>query len=203
MNANLKFTLSALALLLTVSACSLFPDRPAPPALHDFGLSEKATSLQAGCSAANSGSTASVTAPEWLQTENIRYRLLYADPTQVRYYTQDRWLASPPAMLAQRLALACGKNGWRLKISWLAFEQVFDAPHSAKVILVFRATAQRPASEEIVAEKLFSLSQPASTADAKGAVAASEQLVGEAVNALQTWVTELSDLATGARSGTN
>lgn len=192
MNSISKTAIFAIAAMLSLSACSLFSDRPSSPALHDFGSTEKFGGSQSGSSDANAWSTVSIEAPEWLQNENIRYRLLYADPTRVRFYAQDRWLASPSAMLAQRLSLASGRHGWRLKISLMEFEQVFDGPQSARVILVFRASAQRPAGEEIVGEKVISLTRPSPTADASGAVTASAILVDEAVNTLQTWFTELS-----------
>jgi cholesterol transport system auxiliary component len=137
--------------------------------------------------------TVTVTAPQWLQNENIRYRQPYADPTRVGFYTQDRWLAAPAAMLAQRLTLFNGKPGWRLKITLLEFEQVFETPQTARMILVFRATAQSPSSEDIAADTVFNLSMPAASADAQGAVSAAALLVAEAVNALQKWFAAVSN----------
>ena len=133
-----------------------------------------------------------VSAPQWLQNDNIRYRQLYADPTRSSFYTQDRWLAAPPAMLAQRLNLAAGGQGWRLKIALLEFEQVFDAPQAARAIMVFRATAQSTTGDAIVAEKLFSLSEPAASANAQGAVSASARLADAAVDALHDWLEGLA-----------
>jgi cholesterol transport system auxiliary component len=147
-------------------------------------------SLAGGTKTAN-WSAVSVDAPEWLSNTNIRYRLLYVDPTRVRFYAQDRWLASPPSMLAQCLSLLSGRHGWRLKITLLEFEQVFDGAHQARVILAFRALAYRPASEEIVSEKLFDLNRISPTADAKGAVMASAILVDEAIDVLQAWLEQL------------
>lgn len=191
MNPISRVAVSGTVLMFMVSACSLFPDRPISPALHDFGSSEKFTGSQSAGSEAKAWSTVSVEAPEWLQNENIRYRLLYADPTRVRFYANDRWLASPAAMLAQRLSLASGAGGWRLKISLLEFEQVFDEPQKARMILVFSATAQRPASKEVVGKKVFNFSIHSPPADAEGAVTATPILVDEAINSLQTWCAEL------------
>ncbi|MCI0655089.1 MAG: PqiC family protein [Methylococcaceae bacterium] len=191
MNLISRPALLAIGLIISVSSCSLFPERPSSLALHDFGSSEKFTASQSGGSEASAWSTVSVEAPEWLQNENIRYRLLYIDPTRVRFYAQDRWLASPPAMLAQRLSVTNGTHGWRLKIRLLEFEQIFDGPQRARVILAFRASVQPPTGEEIVADKLFNLSLPSPTPDAAGAVTASAKLVDEAVHSLQTWFTEL------------
>jgi cholesterol transport system auxiliary component len=174
-----------LALLLALPACSLLPERPKSPALHDFGPAGKTLAAAPGA-----WSAAAVDAPEWLQTENIRYRLLYAEPTRVRAYAQDRWLAPPPALLAQRLALSQGAAGVRLKIKLLEFEQVFDSPQNAKAILAFRATALQPDNDTVLAEKVFQFAQATPEANAQGAVSGFSTLIGQAVNALQTWLAE-------------
>lgn len=191
MNPSSTFAVLMIALMFSAAACSLFPDRPYAPALHDFGSSEKITESQSSGSVTAVWSTVSVEAPEWLQNENIRYRLTYADPTRVRFYSRDRWLASPSAMLAQHLSLAGGKPGLKLKIKLLEFEQVFDGPQTARMILVFRASALQPAGAETVKEKVFSLSLPTATADAKGAVTAAAILINEALNALHAWFNKL------------
>lgn len=181
------------AVMSVTTACGVFPDRPAQPAVHDFGLAEGFSSVSSSRAMALVWSNVTVTAPAWLQNENICYRLLYADPTRVRYYARDRWLAAPNALLAHRLSMAGGGGGWRLRIELLEFEQIFDSPQNARVILTFHALAQRSAEEDAVAEKIFRFSLPSPTADAQGAVTASVGLVDEAVKSLQNWATELSD----------
>jgi cholesterol transport system auxiliary component len=173
-------------LLLSLSACSLLPARPPTPALHDFGPATVQTREKAAWSAV------SVDAPEWLQSENIRYRLLYAEPTRVRYYAQDRWLAAPSALLAQRLSLSQGAGGVRLKIKLLEFEQIFDNPQQARVTLAFQATAMPPDSEGILGQKIFKFDQTTPSADAKGAVTGLSELVRKADNALETWLSEIA-----------
>lgn len=176
-----------LALLLALSSCSLLPERPPAPALHDFGPAEKTLGSENAA-----WSSVSVDAPEWLQSEGIRYRLLYAEPTRVRVYSQDRWLAPPPALLAQRLSLSQGAGGVRLKIKLLEFEQVFDSPQSARIILAFRAQAMQPDNETILGEKVFQFEKPTVSANAQGAVGGFSKLIGEAVSALRTWLGEVA-----------
>lgn len=178
----------AFMLSLLLPACSVLPDRPPSPALHDFGLGERASSGHAG-DAPWTGVT--VEAPEWLQSENIRYRLLYSEPTRVRFYSQDRWIAPPPALLAQRLSLYSGGKGHGLKIKLLEFEQVFDGPRQARMTLVFRALAYRPGEEAAIGEKLFRFARPTVGADAQGAVAAAHGLVEEAAKSLEDWLAGL------------
>ena len=187
-----KFAKLAIAIVLIFPGCSLFPERAYSPALHDFGPSTKFVDCKSPGSLGSTWSTVSVEAPEWLQNENIRYRLLYIDPTRVRFYALDRWLAFPTAMLAQRLSADGCHNGWPLSIRLIEFEQVFDGPQTARVILVFHAYVHPPASEEIIGDKVFSFSLPTATADAKGTIGASVILVDEAVNSLRSWFTELS-----------
>lgn len=179
------------ALLTILSACSLFPSRPPAPALHDFGLQGGVSGFQSGNSEPAAWSSVTVQAPEWLQTENIRYRLLHSDPTRVRFYSEHRWLAPPPALLAQRLDLNSGVDGYALKIKLLEFEQVFEGPQNASLMLSFRAICQRPGKEGVAAEKLFRFSRPTPSADAQGAVATAYGLIDQAAKSLQTWLVEL------------
>ncbi len=178
--------LPPIILMLTVTACSVLPERPPSPALHDFGSGENVTAAQDGL-----WSTVAVDAPEWLQSESIRYRLMYADPTHVRFYSLDRWVAPPSSLLAQRLSLASGDGGWKLKIRLLEFEQVFDNPENARVIMAFRAVAYRPGSMEAAGEKVFRFSRPTPSPDAKGAVTAYAALIGNVAKELSLWLAGL------------
>ena len=176
----------SVALMLAISGCSVFPPPSPPPALHDLGPSgNRAEPTQA------TWSTVEVDAPQWLQDEHIRYRLLYADPTRVRLYARDQWLAPPPSLLAQRLSLAGGGRGYRLHIRLLDFEQTFDGPKSARVILTFVAKAVTPETSQTAGQRVFQLNRTASSADAAGAVAAFAALVDEAVILIGAWVAEM------------
>ncbi|MGZ8200191.1 MAG: ABC-type transport auxiliary lipoprotein family protein, partial [Methylosarcina sp.] len=77
--------LSLLFNALFFTGCTLTPQQPA---VHDFGAShaEPYNKLV-------TRPDISVEAPKWLQDNRIRYRLLYAEPTRVRFYTMDRWIA--------------------------------------------------------------------------------------------------------------
>lgn len=155
-------------LLLLVGGCTLLPERPPRAAVHDFGPNP----LEPGTAIA-------VDAPEWLQDDRIRYRLLYADRTLVRYYTLDRWVAPPSQLLARRLETVAG-HGLRPRVQLLEFEQVFEAPGRAHALVVLRVTAQRPGQPE-PATAQFLLTRPTSSPDAAGAVAAFAALADESV----------------------
>jgi len=84
----MRIFLIALSALLG-SACST----PAKqPAVHDFGLPVYSKS--------GVKSNISVNAPKWLQDNRIRYRLLYSSPTEIRFYTLDRWMRRRPNYLS-------------------------------------------------------------------------------------------------------
>ncbi|QJD28671.1 ABC-type transport auxiliary lipoprotein family protein [Methylococcus geothermalis] len=161
-----------LMLSLALPACSLLPERPPPAALHDFGI--------AAAAAPAPWSAVEVDAPDWLQTDRLQYRLLYANPTELRAYALDRWIAPPPALLEQRLKAERNGSGYRLRIELQSFEQVFDRPGSSHVTIRFRA-------ETPTADKTFQLDQPTASPDAAGAVQAFAQAIDRAVTQLRTW----------------
>jgi cholesterol transport system auxiliary component len=136
--------------------------------VHDFGPSPQGP-----------GTAIAVDAPQWLQDNRIRYRLLYADPTEVRYYTLDRWIAPPSLLLARRLE-SIAAHGLQPRVQLLEFEQVFEAPGRAYVLVGLRVTAQLPGKPEPVAEQ-FLFKRPTATPDAAGAIAAFAELADELV----------------------
>lgn len=167
-------------LTLTLTACSILPERPPQPALHDFGFESK-TGTPAPWS------TVEISAPDWLQTDRLLYRFLYANPTELRAYALDRWIAPPPALLEQRLKAHRSGTGYRLRIELQAFEQVFDRPGSARVTMRFRAEARTADGNTPIGDKTFQLDQPTASPDAAGAVQAFARMVERAIALLQVW----------------
>ncbi|WP_367025660.1 hypothetical protein ABZN20_14200 [Methylococcus sp. ANG] len=161
-----------LILSLAAPACSVLPERPPQPALHDFGAAPTAAPAP--------WSAVQVEAPDWLQTDRLQYRLLYANPTELRAYALDRWIAPPPALLAQRLKAERNGSGYRLRVELQVFEQVFDRPGSSRVTIRFRA-------ETPTATRTFQLDQPTASPDAAGAVQAFAQTIGRAVAQIRAW----------------
>jgi len=181
---------TALILGCMTTACSLLPDRPAAPAVHDFG-----PPLTGSRAAPHVWSGVAVQAPDWLHDPKLRYRLLYAQPTRVQFYALDRWVAPPPNLLAQTLSAAAGRDGCFLNIDLQTFEQVFPQPGQARVIIEFlaRAVVSTGTSSESLAEQRFALSRACPTANAAGAVAAYSLAIDEAINRLDGWLRTLPD----------
>ena len=170
-------------LILILSGCNFLPKTAA---IHDFGSPATLTGSENGESARQSIIT--VDAPTWLYDKRIRYRLLYAAPTQVRFYTLDRWLAAPPELFENMLA----NNGthWQtpITVSLTAFEQQFTAPGKAQTFLQFTATKYTADNKQPVSKREFTLKQLCPTPDAKGAVSGFSVLAKQATQDLQVWV---------------
>jgi cholesterol transport system auxiliary component len=176
-----------LVLLLTVSGCSILPQTQ-PSAVHDFGVPNANSSPEASTSTQQSPIT--VQAPKWLVDSRIRYRLLYATPTQVRFYSLDRWIA-PPSELFEQLLNASGKQQPKSATIQLAvFEQQFDTATQAKVVIHFTVTTVAEDNKHQVNKRDFRLQLPCPTPDAKGAVTGFTALTKQANDMVQAWLAD-------------
>jgi len=173
-------------MIIAAAGCSLAPKPKPQPALHDFGVS-------AGVPAGNPVDPAPVTvaAPKWLWDNRIRYRLLYAAPTQVRFYTLDRWIASPPELLEQQFAVDGSLQQYPLHIRLLDFEQQFDAPNQARALLRFYVEAYESDTKKVIAAEEIRLEKVTQTADAAGAVSAFSELTRQAGDKIRDWLSHL------------
>lgn len=166
--------------LFFVSGCSLLPEPPPSPARHDLGpMRAEASPLP--------WSEAEVTAPEWLQDSALHYRLLYANPTEIRSYTRDSWVAPPPVLLANRLNAGPRGGSRRLTVNLRNFEQVFDRPGNSRVVIHIHTALDPGAGGAPVAERDFRFAMTTPTGDAAGALSQFPALIEKAVAALRNW----------------
>jgi cholesterol transport system auxiliary component len=168
------------------SACSI---RPKAPALHDLGYSyaiiakpESTTQFK------ETPSSITVESPKWLEDSHIHYRLLFSSPTQVRSYAIDRWIASPPELFEQLLNNSGKQWPKPLMVQLLTFEQQFETPELAKVVMRFTATTIPDEKNNHTEKRDFKLQLPCPTADAKGAVTAFNELTRRAADQIQAWL---------------
>jgi cholesterol transport system auxiliary component len=181
----------------------------APVAVYDFGSQR----LSAGVNSAETPDSlrlqasllvAEATAPAWLDSTAIQYRLAYDDLAQSHAYARHRWAAPPANLLTQRIRnLIAGISNGRvvstadgartdhiLRIELGEFTQVFDTPHQSRVVVRFRASLIDRATRSIVAQRSFSGEQPAPSPNAKGAVRSltdsSDKLIAELIG----WLAE-------------
>lgn len=156
------------------------------PAVHDFGLPVSAATHQGRASI-------NVNAPTWLWDNRIRYRLLFASPSQVRFYGLDRWIASPPELFEQLLTSSGKAQNHALLIRLQDFEQQFDAPSRARVVLRFSVEAYSGNDKQKIGTQEFYLQQPTKTPDATGAINGFTDLTQQAAEKIQAWLAGLPD----------
>lgn len=169
-------------LVLLSAGCSVTAEQPS---LHDFGL-PASTAIHQGRASVN------INAPTWLWDNRIRYRLLFAEPSQVRYYGLDRWIASPPELFEQFLIFSGKAKDYALIIRLQDFEQQFDAPDRARVVLRFSVEAYDANSKKIGAQEFY-LQQLTKSPDAAGAISGFTDLAHQAAEKIQAWLAGLPD----------
>lgn len=211
--ANGRFFLMFSAVLL--GACSALPDKPVRAALYDFGpgpLNTPATTRQAPLSPL---SLSDIGTPGGaLDNQAVLYRLAYADPQQLRPYSQARWSMPPAQLVRQRLreslsryrpvfnagegpALNRGANQGvlprTLHLELEEFSHIFDAPGSSAGLIRLRATLVEnlPSGEKLLAQRSFIAQRPAPSADAPGGVRALTAATDAAIEEMSTWLQQI------------
>jgi cholesterol transport system auxiliary component len=136
-----------------------------------------------------------VTAPESLRTDNLNYRLGFADAQRLASYSGSHWTMPPSQLLTQRLRTALGSRGTVLtgadgvhapvlRVDLQEFEQVFDGQADSHGAVTARATLMQDG--KVVGQRTFVARAPASSPDAEGGAralaAASDDLVAQVVN---------------------
>lgn len=168
--------------LFTASGCSLAPQPRALDAEYDFGPVSAAT-LPAP-RLREPVLVADVTAPGWLDSPALVYRLAYQTPASPRAYSNSRWVAPPAALLTARLrervaaaslagVVAPGDNVRAdvvLRVELVEFAQSFASAQSAEVRVQLRASVVR--DQRLLAQRPFTAQRAAPTPDAAGAAGA-------------------------------
>jgi len=187
----MKHSVILLACLL-LPACGGFGKPRPEAALYDFGLTQ---APPAAAWPARLG-MADVEAPSGLDTTAIRYRLEYSEPARVYAYTLSQWSAMPAEMLTLRLRQSVGEQAGgatcSLQVTLEAFDHVFDTAGSSHGMVRLHAVLTDHRHHALLAQTSVSHSQPASTQDAKGGVAAISQAADGALQEVVAWVTTTS-----------
>lgn len=200
---NKLFTLGVIISL--ISACTVLPkpqatvstyDLGPQPAIHTSQLSNQANPIRKSLLIANA------TAPSWLETTAIHYRLLYHNPTQTYSYANSRWIAAPVALFTQQIRnriatdtlefvikdSATAKTDYVLQIGLEEFMQLFDTATDSRITVSFHASLIERVTRKPIAQKSFYRSDKAPSADAAGAVLAFSKVSNELVDELIDWV---------------
>lgn len=142
-----------------------------------------------------------VSAPAWLDSPFIFYRLAYQDATRPQAYADSRWVTSPVELFTNRLRRQLVASGggiiqpgddarakYALRVDLEEFIQVFEAPGKSKAVVRFRASVM--GNRSLTAQRSFSVERPAKTPDAEGGVRALIVASDEAVDELIGWTAQ-------------
>jgi cholesterol transport system auxiliary component len=197
--------IAVVAVGLACAGCSIAPAPSSAVAQYDFGPAPSTNSAQG---LRQSLVVYDLSAPAWLDSPFIYYRLAYEDAARPHAYADSRWVTSPAALIAIRLRgrlAAAGKGGivhpadgaranHALRVELDEFSQVFDAPGKSRAVVRLRASVL--GNRALIAQRSFSVERPASTPDAEGGVRALIGASDEAVEQLVAWtVGSLKDQA--------
>ena len=187
--------LAVLALASACAGCSMTPG-PAPVTTnYDFGPvppGQPAQRLRQPLLIAD------VSAPAWLDSSQIYYRLTYQDAARPQAYADSRWVMSPAALFTNRLRARLAASaeivqpgdgaraGYALRIEMDEFIQTFDAPGKSRAVVRVRASIL--ANRSLVAQQSFSSDRPAQTPDAEGGVRALIGASDEVIDQVAGWV---------------
>ena len=198
------FSSSSLASLLlagTVLLGGCATDKSKSLALYDLG---PLTSVQAGAPAASlpAISVAEVSAPAWLDTQMMYYRLLYANDQQPRPYAGSRWSMPPALLFGQRLKARIAQAGGialsasdgatnvpLLRIEADEFAQNFETVTQSTARIALRASVFN--GRTLLAQKTFIHQLPAPSADAPGGARALALASDAAISDILVWLAGL------------
>jgi len=204
----------ALVGLLALGGCVAVPQSPARPVLYDFGpglLTTPPTDPRTPLSAVV---LADVQGASYADASTaVLYRLAYADARQLRPYQLARWSQPPAQLLEQELrtalgqrravlratdarAAAPGATGVRpavLRVQLEEFSQVFTSARDSVGLIRLRATVVVPGAtgDQLLGQRLFTVQQPATSADAVGGTRALAEAAAQAAQELAQWLQEV------------
>ncbi|MGE5524682.1 MAG: ABC-type transport auxiliary lipoprotein family protein [Rhodospirillaceae bacterium] len=194
------FSVAAAVSAAAVSACTINAPARDAPALYDFGPHASATRSERRIP--GTLLIAAVTAPAWLDTTGIVYRLNYEDSNRLRAYNESRWVATPAMLLTEALRMrfagpaeqvvsaADGAQADRvLRVDLEDYTQAFDAPTRSRVAIRARATLVDRRSRAVVAQQTFAATRDAEP-NAAGAADALAECAGEVVENVLDWVAQ-------------
>lgn len=204
-------TAGLLLIVAALSACSSLPTPPKEQLRYDLGLAPVAAAPVA--SKLPPLTVADVQAGVLAESSNnMLYRLAYANAQELRPYQQARW-AQPPAQLVQqrlRLLLAAQRpllgsldnvvaNAQQqptalLKVEIEDFSQIFDSERNSRGVVQLRATLMgmdAKGSNILLGQRAFTAQVPATSADAAGGAKAIATAADQALAELNSWLVGL------------
>ncbi|VXC65155.1 conserved exported hypothetical protein [Burkholderia sp. 8Y] len=181
----------ALACIAMLAGCAT--SAPATPdARYDLGARPAANAANGPATPLPPVKVLAVSASRDLETDVFVYRLSYVDAQRTGSYANSHWTMPPAQLLTQRLRDTLSQRGPvltgadtvrapLLEIELTGFEQVFDAPERSHGVVSVRATLTQQG--RVIAQRMFTASASAPSADASGGAralaAASDDLIAQ------------------------
>jgi cholesterol transport system auxiliary component len=194
-----------------LAGCSFGPAVKQTPATYDLGA-PRINDGTCGKTINISLLVHNVTAPFWLDTPAIVYRFKQ-DAGRQQSYADSQWVASPAALLTQRLrdrftqasvggvvGVADGvRADYTLRVELEDFAQAFDQADTSHGIIMARASLVNATQRMLVAQKDFTFEHAAATPNAEGGVRALAAASDDLIDAIVTWTA--ANLATVSKQG--
>ena len=178
---------AALGAAVFLAGCGAGPKPKEAVGAYDFGLPGPAPAVPV-----KGFSHTLVTAPNWMDSTALYYRLAYANAARPAVYAQTRWVSAPSHLIEARLkeravagGVLLGGAGPALRVEIDEFTHVFDQEKSSRALL--RARASLAAGREVTAQKNFVIDVPAATPDGPGGAAALAQAANRLVDDVLAW----------------
>jgi len=186
-------------LAAVLAGCSFGPAVKNTPVTYDLGA-PRTDDIAGGKIINVSLLVHNVMAPFWLDTPAIIYRFKQ-DAGRQQSYADSRWVASPAALLTQRLrdrftqastggviGVADGvRADYILRVELEDFAQVFDRADASRGVIMARASLVDATRRVLVAQKNFTFEHAAATPNAQGGVQALTEASDGLIDAIITW----------------
>lgn len=194
-------------MLCAMAGCSM-PQSPAPKANYDLGplpaveQLSPATTVQASKPPQRTLQLANTTAPPAMASQDMHYRLLYAQALQPRAYTLASWSMPPAQLVHQRLRRSLLSDGWLIGTHLAAntsvlhvevdtFEQVFDAPNRSHGLVQWQVSLRQ--GNRTLTQHTIQAKATAASPDAAGGAQALAIATDDALVQLRTWLNQGRD----------
>lgn len=192
--------------ILLLSGCTIFPKPDTTIATYNFIADTSSKTSVSDQQITKNGKkilVSHVSAPLWLDTKAIHYRLAYHNALQTYAYAHSRWSAPPAFLLTQHIKqkIAADTHYLVIKDSGMAipdnelhveleeFSHIFDTLVDSHVVIRFRASLVSN-THRLHTQKTFTAKQAAQSADAAGAVKAFSIASNQLISELIYWLNE-------------
>jgi cholesterol transport system auxiliary component len=191
---------SLLVVILALFGCASGQQRH-DPSIYDFGLPVQSTPAPG---IPVNVLVQEISAPAWLATPALHYRLAYRDAAKLQTYANSRWAADPASLLTLRLRqvlgnAAHGKRQFQLHVTLEEFSQVFDSPENSRGLIRARANLSAIGETGPVAARTFTVERKAQTPNAEGGVRALTEASNQLTDEIGKWLIEAT-LETGKKN---